>query len=95
MANIPNSRSYRANGSGNADAAASSPRPVQASQYTRRANTRAEPNAHQRQVRRAGESGTTIWPWVLGFAFVLFIFPIPTLLVVAILIGLAVLLGKR
>ena len=96
MAKIPNSNGYRTNGFGNTGADASSPRPAQSTQHAQDTYGRAERPTPQQQIpRRDSDSGNNIWLWVIGFLIVLCIFPIQTLSVVALLIALAFVFGKR
>ncbi len=90
MANFPNSKAYRTSGVGNAGAAAS-PRPTQGSQRSQAAG-RTDPPIPMPVGR--DQSDVTVWPWVIAFALVLFIFPVQTLVVVAVLVAATFLLGK-
>jgi hypothetical protein len=96
MANIPNSKGYRTTGCGSSGASSSSPKPAQPTRHAQGNYGHVERSAPQREIpRHESNSGNNIWPWVIGFAIVLCIFPIQTLSVVAALIALAILFGKR
>lgn len=94
MSNIPNSNRYQSRGRNNVGG--QSPSSIAPQRTWQGAGVGAEtrrPTPNQMPLD-GKESGSAIWLWLAGLAFFIYLFPIQTLGLIAILIAVAILSSK-
>ena len=95
MSNIPNSNRYQSTGRNNMCGETASSTPPQRSQQVPGGGVDEARRHTPNQMTQDGKkSGNAIWLWLAGLAFFLYLFPIQTLSLIALLIAAACLSAK-